>query len=78
MLIRHDKIPEYCELHTIQDFADAVKEGWYNEFDGSGYLSDGKVVWDVPVNFEGLAKGTFPKNVSAFPAEFTHVAWFAI
>jgi hypothetical protein len=78
MIVRHEEIPEYCELYDIRDFAEYIRGGLYNEYDGSGYLSDGKMVWNIPINFEQLARGIFPENVSAFPAEFTHVAWFAI
>jgi hypothetical protein len=76
-LIRHDEIPEHTELFEIKEFAGYIKLGFYNEYDGSGYLSDGKVVWNIPVNFGQLAKGIMPQNISAYPAEFTHVAWFA-
>jgi hypothetical protein len=76
-IVRFDHIPEYAEIYKIEDFAGYVKNGLYNEYDGSGYISDGKVVWNIPINFEQLAKGIFPQNVSAFEALFTHVVWFA-
>ena len=76
-IIRFEKIPEYAEIYKIEDFAKHIKNGLYNEYDGGGFISDGIVVWNIPIDFEQLAKGIFPKNVSAFEALFTHVVWFS-
>jgi hypothetical protein len=71
MIIRFDEIPEYCELIEIDEFIKAVHVGAYTNYDGIGYISNGKVVFDIPVDLDFLANGIKTANVSTYPAEFT-------
>jgi hypothetical protein len=76
-IVRYESVEESGgDLFTMEEFADMCKNFAVMNDDGSGYLSDGKVVWNIPVDCRQISKGSFPTNVSAFKAEFTHVMWF--
>lgn len=76
-IIRYETVEESGgDLFTMEEFVDMTKSFCVMNDDGSGYLSDGKVVWNIPIDCSQLRKDVIPKNVSAFPAEFTHVVWF--
>jgi hypothetical protein len=64
------------DLFTMEDFVSMCKNYAVMNDDGIGFLSDGMVVWNIPIDCRQMCKGIIPANVSAFPAEFTHVVWF--
>ena len=64
------------DIFSIQDFIDATKCGALTNDDGSGYLSNGIVIWNIPVDCSHFSRGITPHNLSAYSAELTHVVWF--
>jgi hypothetical protein len=76
-ICRYESVEESGgDLFTLEDFVQMTKNYAVMNDDGIGYLSDGRVVYNIPVDCRQFCKGIIPQNVSAFPAEFTHVVWF--
>jgi len=76
-ITRYESVEESGgDLFTLEDFMSMCKDYGVMNDDGIGYLSDGVVVYNIPVDCRQFCKGIIPQNISAFPAEFTHVVWF--
>lgn len=59
-----EEVPEYADVYTIDAFNQAVKEGSFGNYDGSGYwVKDGRMSRD-------------DEFFSSLPLDATHVAWF--
>jgi hypothetical protein len=64
-------LPEYGDLFTVKKFVEICEEGGFIDWDGSGFFSDGKYVYD---NEEALPSQV--KDTNFNPRNFSHVAWF--
>jgi hypothetical protein len=64
------KIPDYGSLMSVDKFVESVKEGYFIDWDGSGYYTNGETYSyaDEAVPSE-IDEGKINKN-------FTHVIWF--
>lgn len=62
--------PSYGDVLTIKEFAGHVESGFFTDYDGSGYWSDGRQC-DTTVR-------VYPSEYPAMqrPAWATHVIWF--
>lgn len=59
------------DLMTIEDFYEEVKSGSFNDYDGHGYASDGKM---YDGNFQ-----IYPSDIAVWrisKPEFSYIAWF--
>ncbi len=64
MRIYDDPIDEDDDLFTLAEWAEAVKDGSFNEYDGFGnYVKDGMAAWGTDV---------FGND----PQDATHVVWY--
>lgn len=65
-----DKEHEQGDIFTVKEFIEAIKKGWFNEYDGSGYWATETQVSNSYFDFNS-------KNFG-FPSEFkaTHVCWY--
>lgn len=60
-------IPDYADMFTLDDWRAAVRQGLFNEYDGSGcWVRDGKY----------MTKAVFDDVFGPTPDGATHVAWF--
>lgn len=60
------------DLYTLEEFAQSVQDGSLADYDGTGYLSDGKYSYAIAVQ-----PSTFSiKQALDFKSGFTHVLWF--
>jgi hypothetical protein len=59
-----EEVPEDADVYTVDDFNQAVKEGSFGNYDGSGYW-----VKDDKMSRED-------EFFSSLPLDATHVAWF--
>lgn len=56
--------PEWVDVMTVEEWQTAVAEGWFTDYDGSGY-------W-VKDNKQCRTEEVF----SSEPEDATHVAWY--
>lgn len=47
---------EFPDAYTVQEFIDAINDGWFSSWDGTGFFHDGEketdiCIWDVFGNF---------------------------
>lgn len=69
-------IPDYCEHHKIEDFVQYVKEGQYNDWDGSCYLADEHYMYRIPIiSCEDIIKYGI-NGVFTIHPKYTHICWF--
>ena len=62
-------IPEYGDVMSLQDFVDAVKDGGFIDYDGSGeYVKDGKM--------SGIAIHPSDVQYGAVRDDFDTIVWF--
>jgi len=54
-----------CELMTVAEFAEQVRLGGYNEYDGSGYYATATEVSEEYVDLSAIDM-----------TKYTHVAWY--
>ena len=69
--IEWQNIGKYGDLMTLEDWIGCVKAGWFIDYDGHGYYSDGeresnKIVYPSDVKHNHLLKNE----------NFTHVIWY--
>lgn len=58
------------EVMTVQEFEECVINGLFIDYDGSGYYSDGKMIFrDKPAIPSQIYKNGIDKS-------FSHVVWF--
>ena len=64
------KIDEYGDLYTLEQFEENCKYGYFIDYDGAGYYSDGKEYFrDKPANPSDFKIGKI--NI-----DFEYVMWF--
>lgn len=61
-------IPDYGHLMPVKEFVECVEGGGFIDYDGHGYYSDGKMMFEAVVPSD--VKGKKPKE------GYTHVVWF--
>ncbi len=58
-----EDVSDYADIFTVKEWEEAVEEGWFGDYDGSGYwVKDGKECGD--------------EVFSSPPLDATHVAWY--
>lgn len=60
-----------CDVFTIEEFEDDIRDGWIINYDGVGYYGNATHYSNVPVQF---AYGKLIPNTT--PEGATHVIWF--
>lgn len=55
--------PEYTHVMTVKEWEKAVKDGWFGNYDGSGYWMKDRMKCNDEV-------------FSSLPEDATHVAWY--
>lgn len=59
-------IPEYGDLMTLEVWLELVEDGMFTDYDGTGYISDGKM----------YGSEIFPSEKDRIPEGVTHIVWF--
>jgi hypothetical protein len=63
-----EKLPDYGDLMTVDDFKEACGVGAFIDYDGYGHpVKDGKMSREVDV---------LPSKRDKIPKDATHVMWF--
>lgn len=62
-------IPDECDLMTIQEFIDSVKDGLFNDDDGHGRYANGLLMSPEMIYPSDVVKGVVLEG-------WTHIAWF--
>ena len=68
-IIFDKEIPEYGDLMTKKDWLEAVKDGWFIDYDGHGELSNGVM---CSSQFIRPSKAYVIKDIP----EVTHIVWY--
>lgn len=61
------EVPEYGTLMTVEEFKNAVTNGFFIDYDGSG--EPAKILVDKSVSIR-------PSKVNEIPADATHIVWY--
>lgn len=60
--------PDYGDVMSVEKFLEAVKGGWFIDYDGYGNASNGTHLDDT-VNI-------YPSMVDMIPSDASHIVWF--
>ncbi len=63
-------VPAYADLMTYEEFMSCVACGGFTDYDGYGYYSNGKMMYETFSFYKPLNKQ------KAAETGYTHIAWF--
>jgi hypothetical protein len=69
---KEELLPDYGDLMSLQDFVKYCKEGYFIDYDGIGYYSDGRVYWrDLIARPSDIIKDRIKNGLN-----YRYVIWF--